>query len=99
MAAGLPLGGLPDLAAVTAEIEHGLRQAGLPAPLVTVRPVAALDRDPLTGKARRFIPLGAGLAKPSAASVGPAGPIEFRLDAASAIPAVLAGILAGRARP
>ena len=46
------------LAVLAADIEDGLRQAGLPAPLVTIRPVAALDRDPLTGKARRFVPLG-----------------------------------------
>jgi phenylacetate-CoA ligase len=51
--------GTPDLAALAADVEDGLRQAGLPDPLVTIRPVAALDRDPLTGKARRFIPLGA----------------------------------------
>jgi phenylacetate-CoA ligase len=50
--------GAPDLAALAAEAEDSLRQAGLPAPVVTIRPVAALDRDPLTGKARRFIPLG-----------------------------------------
>jgi phenylacetate-CoA ligase len=49
--------GAPDLAALAAEVQDRLRQAGLPAPLVTIRPVAALDRDPLTGKARRFIPL------------------------------------------
>jgi len=52
--------GAPDLAALAADVEDSLRQAGLPAPLVTIRPVAAPDRDPLTGKARRFIPLGAG---------------------------------------
>lgn len=51
------LGG-PELPALAAVVEDSLRQAGLPAPLVTIRPVAALDRDPLTGKARRFIPLG-----------------------------------------
>ncbi len=49
---------VPGLAVLAADIEDGLRQAGLPAPLVTIRPVAALDRDPLTGKARRFVPLG-----------------------------------------
>jgi phenylacetate-CoA ligase len=51
------LDGTPDLAALAAEVEDGLRRAGLPAPHVTICPVAALDRDPLTGKARRFIPL------------------------------------------
>ena len=52
--------GAPDLAALAADVRDSLRQAGLTAPAVTIRPVAALDRDPLTGKARRFIPLGAG---------------------------------------
>jgi phenylacetate-CoA ligase len=47
-----------DLAALAAEAEDGLRQAGLPAPLVAIHPVATLDRDPLTGKLRRFVPLG-----------------------------------------
>jgi phenylacetate-CoA ligase len=51
--------GAPDLAALTADVEDSLRQAGLPDPLVTIRPVPGLDRDPLTGKARRFIALGA----------------------------------------
>jgi phenylacetate-CoA ligase len=50
--------GAPDLAALAAEVQDSLRRAGLPAPLVTIRPVAALDRDPVTGKARRFVPLG-----------------------------------------
>jgi phenylacetate-CoA ligase len=50
--------GTPALAALAAEVRDSLRQAGLTAPAVTIRPVAALDRDPLTGKARRFIPLG-----------------------------------------
>jgi len=49
-------GGL-DAAALTADVRDGLRQAGLPGPRVTLRRVEALDRDPLTGKARRFIPL------------------------------------------
>ena len=47
-----------DVAALTADVRDGLRQAGLPGPQVTLRRVEALDRDPLTGKARRFIPLG-----------------------------------------
>jgi phenylacetate-coenzyme A ligase PaaK-like adenylate-forming protein len=47
-----------DVAALTAGVRDGLRQAGLPGPQVTLRRVEALDRDPLTGKARRFIPLG-----------------------------------------
>lgn len=41
-----------DVAALTADVRDGLRQAGLPGPQVTVRQVEALDRDPLTGKAR-----------------------------------------------
>ena len=49
--------GAPDLAALAVEVQDSLRQAGLPAPLVTIRPVAALDRDPLTGKVRRFVSL------------------------------------------
>src|SRR5580693_6616808 len=47
-----------DAAALTVAVRDGLRQAGLPGPQVTLRRVEALDRDPLTGKARRFIPLG-----------------------------------------
>jgi phenylacetate-CoA ligase len=47
-----------DVAALTADVRDGLRLAGLPGPQVTLRRVQALDRDPLTGKARRFIPLG-----------------------------------------
>jgi phenylacetate-CoA ligase len=47
-----------DLAALAAEAEDGLREAGLPAPLVAIRPVATLNRDTLTGKLRRFVPLG-----------------------------------------
>ena len=46
-----------DVAAVTAAVEDALRQAGLPGPQVSLRRVEALDRDPLTGKARRFVPL------------------------------------------
>jgi phenylacetate-CoA ligase len=47
-----------DLAALTTDVRDGLLLAGLPGPQVTLRRVQALDRDPLTGKARRFIPLG-----------------------------------------
>jgi phenylacetate-coenzyme A ligase PaaK-like adenylate-forming protein len=47
-----------DAAALTAAVRDSLRQAGLADPQVTLRRVQALDRDPLTGKARRFIPLG-----------------------------------------
>ena len=48
-----------DHAAVTAEVERSLRQAGLARPRVGFRRVGALDRDPMTSKARRFIPLSA----------------------------------------
>ena len=48
-----------DHAAVTAAVERSLGQAGLARPEVGLRRVGALDRDRLTGKARRFIPLSA----------------------------------------
>jgi phenylacetate-CoA ligase len=48
-----------DHAAVAAAVEESLRQAGLTGPRVRIRRVGALDRDPLTGKARRFVPLPA----------------------------------------
>jgi phenylacetate-CoA ligase len=51
--------GAPDLAALSAAVQDSLRRAGLPGPQVVIRRVDALDRDPLTGKARRFIPLRA----------------------------------------
>jgi len=51
------IGGDLDQAAMTADLEQGLRQAGLTGPQVCIRRVEALDRDALTGKARRFIPL------------------------------------------
>ena len=48
-----------DVAAVTAAVrDMASRQLGWSYPQVTLRRVEALDRDPLTGKARRFIPLG-----------------------------------------
>jgi phenylacetate-CoA ligase len=47
-----------DVGALTTDVRDALRQAGLPGPQVTVRRVEVLDRDPLTGKARRFLPLG-----------------------------------------
>jgi len=48
-----------DQSAVAAVVEHSLRPAGLARPQVGFRRVAALDRDPMTSKARRFIPLSA----------------------------------------
>ena len=56
-----------DQPAVTVAVWDSLRQAGLPGPQVCIRRVAALDRDPMTGKARRFVPLGCcppGVSKP-----------------------------------
>jgi phenylacetate-CoA ligase len=46
-----------DQSAVTAIVGQSLRQAGLARPQVGFRRVGALDRDPMTSKARRFIPL------------------------------------------
>ena len=46
-----------DQSAVAAVVEQSLSQAGLARPQVGFRRVGALDRDPMTSKARRFIPL------------------------------------------
>src|SRR6516162_8848100 len=46
-----------DPSAIVAAIGRSLRQAGLTRPQVGFRRVGALDRDPMTSKARRFIPL------------------------------------------
>ena len=54
-----------DVTAVTAAVRESLRRAGLADPQVWIRRVGALDRDPLTGKARRFIPLRTGQAPTS----------------------------------
>jgi phenylacetate-CoA ligase len=48
-----------DQTELAAAVAESLRQAGLDRPRVTIRLVAALDRDPMTGKARRFVPLSA----------------------------------------
>ena len=56
---GAPDLAAPDLAALAAAVQDALCQAGLSGPQVVIHRVDALDRDPLTGKARRFIPLGA----------------------------------------
>ena len=48
-----------DPSAVAAAVKRSLRQAGVTAPQVGFRRVGALDRDPMTSKARRFIPLSA----------------------------------------
>ena len=46
-----------DPAAVVAAVKRSLRQAGLTGPQVGFRRVGALDRDPMTSKVRRFVPL------------------------------------------
>ena len=48
-----------DPSAVEASVKRSLRQAGLASPQVRFCRVGALDRDPMTSKARRFIPLSA----------------------------------------
>jgi phenylacetate-coenzyme A ligase PaaK-like adenylate-forming protein len=48
-----------DQPAVAAAIEQSLRQGGLARPQVGFRRVGALDRDPMTSKVRRFVPLPA----------------------------------------
>jgi phenylacetate-CoA ligase len=53
------IGGDFDPSAIVAAVTRSLRQAGLPRPQVGFRRVGALDRDAMTSKARRFIPLSA----------------------------------------
>ena len=60
-------GGDLDAAALAASLEHALRQAGLPAPRVSITLAQAITRDPKTGKVRRFIPLPGQPAQPAAA--------------------------------
>ena len=48
-----------DPSAVEASVKRSLRQAGVASPQVRFCRVGALDRDPMTSKARRFIPLSA----------------------------------------
>ena len=48
-----------DPSAIVAAIGRSLRQAGLTRPQVGFRRVGALDRDPMTSKVRRFVPLAA----------------------------------------
>ena len=45
-----------DHGALAAGIERSLRQAGLTEPEVSISRVDAIPRDPLTGKAKRFVP-------------------------------------------
>lgn len=53
-----------DHGALTAGIEGSLRQAGLTDPEVSISRVDAITRDPLTGKAKRFVPWRGVLADP-----------------------------------
>jgi phenylacetate-CoA ligase len=68
---GVDVACVPDGAvagrALASRLEQGLRRAGLAEPQVCVRMVAAISRDPLTGKVRRFIPnCPAEMARPRA---------------------------------
>jgi hypothetical protein len=47
------------LNALSPPVEQGLRRAGVACPQVGIRRVGALDRDPMTSKVRRFVPLPA----------------------------------------
>jgi hypothetical protein len=51
--------GLDD-AALAAAVETSLRQAGVTGPRVTISHATAIDRDPRTGKIRRFVAAGPG---------------------------------------
>ena len=51
-----------DHGALAAGIERSLREAGLTEPEVSISRVAPITRDPLTGKAKRFLPDGAATA-------------------------------------
>jgi phenylacetate-coenzyme A ligase PaaK-like adenylate-forming protein len=62
-----------DPAAAAAAVERCLRQAGVDRPLVGFRRVAALDRDPMTSKIRRFVPLSAQRLPGPAVPPGPGG--------------------------
>jgi phenylacetate-CoA ligase len=44
---------------LAAQLKTTLNTLGIPNPVVTVRAVAAIDRHPVTGKTRRFVPLTA----------------------------------------
>jgi phenylacetate-coenzyme A ligase PaaK-like adenylate-forming protein len=54
-----------DQGALAAEIERGLRQAGLAEPHISISRVEAIARDTLTGKAKRFVPITGGPARPT----------------------------------
>ena len=53
-----------DTAALHDQLTGALTHAGLPAPGVTVRVAATLERHPQTGKLRRFIPLPSQHSRP-----------------------------------
>jgi phenylacetate-coenzyme A ligase PaaK-like adenylate-forming protein len=64
-----------DRGAVMAAVERSLSEAGLAGPQVGLRRVGALDRDPMTSKIRRFVPLSAQRpAGPGATRLPPAPP-------------------------
>ena len=62
-----------DPAAVAAAVERCLREAGVARPRVGVRRVRILDRDPMTSKIRRFVPLPAERRPELAVPRGPGG--------------------------
>ncbi len=62
-----------DPAAVMAAVERSLRGAGLAGPQVGLRQVVKLDRDPMTSKIRRFVPLSAQRRAGPAAPPAPGG--------------------------
>ena len=62
-----------DPAAVMAAVERSLREAGLAGPQVRICQVGALDRDPMTSKIRRFVPLPGWPRPEPAVPPGPAG--------------------------
>ena len=58
-------GGHLATTALTAQLEHALRQAGLTQPRVSIQLAGTIPRDPQTGKVRRFIPMQCQLAQPA----------------------------------
>jgi phenylacetate-CoA ligase len=62
-----------DPAGLAAAVERRLREAGVARPEVGVRRVGALDRDPMTSKIRRFVPLPAPRLPEPAAPPRPGG--------------------------
>ncbi len=62
-----------DPAVAMAAVERSLREAGLASPQVRICRVATLDRDPMTSKIRRFVPLSAQLLPGPAVPPDPGG--------------------------